>query len=350
MKATMGLSISDVHLTRAADTLLASHFCVQKGETVVLTTDDKTDPAIVDALVTCASRLGAKSCVLTFPQLPFQGALADPYITDPVLAATSNSDVWLDLSFPYMAGSKAFDAAMKQRRTRYLLLGDIGSAGFARLYGRIDFDRLFELQLAIDRFFVEAQGKTGRITSPTGTDIEFVVGKPATKKERYAKHPGSQTVPGSAIFYPELDSVRGVIALEAIFHEFYTPLQTPLMLEIDGKIRSLKGAVSDTRVADRSLRRAGGGEYGHVIHLTVGLHPCARTTGHSFIEDIRTVGTNAIGLGLPWWVPGGGENHPDGVVNNQSLWIDGVQVVDQGRLVHPGPAADLLADLAPIFD
>lgn len=344
----MGLSISDVHLARAADTLLGGHFCVQKGETVVLTADDRTDTAILDALVTGAARHGAKPCVLTFPQLPFQGALADPYITDPVLAATANSDVWLDLTFPYMAGSKAFDAAMKQRRTRYMLLGDIGAAGFARLYGRVDFDRLFELQLAVDRFFVEAQGKAGRITSPAGTDIEFVVGKPATKKERYAKNPGSQTVPGSAIFYPELDSVRGVIALESIFHEYYTPLQTPLKLEIDGKIRALDGAAADVRVADRSLRRAGGGEYGHVIHLTIGLHPCAVISGRSFIEDIRAVGANAIGLGLPWWLPGGGENHPDGVVTDQSMWIDGVQVVDRGRLVHPGPAAELLAGFAPL--
>lgn len=345
----MGIFNCDVHLARAADVLLASHFCVQKGESVLLTADNRTDPLLIDALALGAARLGAKPCVMSIPQLPFQGALADPFISDPLLAATSNCDVWLDLTFPYMAGSHAFDGAMKSKRTRYLLLGDIGSAGFARLYGRVDFDQLFELQIAADNFFAAAQGKQCKITSPLGTDITFTMAKPATRKERFAKAPGSQTVPGSAIFYPELDSVRGVIALESVFHEYYTPLRTPLMLDVDGKVRSVQGEQADVRVMDRSLRRAGGGEYGHVIHLTVGLHPCAVATGRSFIEDIRVVGVNAVGLGLPWWLPGGGENHPDGVVSNQSMWIEGVQVVDGGRLLQPAGAAELSSRLSPLY-
>ena len=49
----------------------------------------------------------------------------------------------------------------------------------------------------------------------------------------------------------------------------------------------------------------------------------------------------AAGLGLPWWVPGGGENHPDAVVTEQSIWIDGAPVVADGSFVEPE-----LADLA----
>jgi 2,5-dihydroxypyridine 5,6-dioxygenase len=46
-------------------------------------------------------------------------------------------------------------------------------------------------------------------------------------------------------------------------------------------------------------------------------------------------GNNAIGLGIPWWLPGGGENHPDAVVLSQSMWIDGKPVVRDGSLVPP---------------
>jgi 2,5-dihydroxypyridine 5,6-dioxygenase len=345
----MGNFNCDVHLSRAADVLLRRHFCVARGESVLLTADNRTDAALVDALSLAAARIGAKVSVMSIPQLPFQGSLADPYMSDALPAAAANCDVWLDLAFPYLAGSKAFDEAMKAKRTRYMLLGDIGPAGFARMYGCVDFELLFQMQAATDQFLAEAEGKSGRITSPLGTDIRFVIGKPATKKERYATAPGSQTVPGSAIFYPELESVTGVIVLESIFHEYYTRLRTPITLEVNGKIRAVRGEAADVVVTDRALRRAGGGEYGHVIHLTIGLHPAAVATGQSFIQDIRVQGANAIGLGLPWWLPGGGENHPDGVITNQSMWIDDMQVVDHGRLVHPPHAAAVLQELIPVY-
>jgi leucyl aminopeptidase (aminopeptidase T) len=339
--------LSDAASLRAVHVLLHEHFCVQRGENVVLTTDDRTDTALVRAIADGANALGAKVTVLAFPQLPFQGALADPWIPDPVTAAVCESDVWFDLSFPYMAGSGTFDKALERKRTRYLLLGDVDAAGFGRLYGTTDFDKLFALQSAADQLFAAAQGKAGRITSPAGTDIRFVVGKPATVKHRRATQPGAQTVPGSAIFYPELESVKGTIVLESIFHEYYTALREPLVMEVEGTVRSVAGG-SEAVVLDRSLRRAGGGKYGHVIHLTVGLNPGARMTGKSFVEDIRTVGCNAIGLGLPWWLPGGGENHPDGVVRRQSLWIGGELLVENGLPVAGHPLAELLRDASPV--
>jgi len=45
-------------------------------------------------------------------------------------------------------------------------------------------------------------------------------------------------------------------------------------------------------------------------------------------------GCDAVGMGLPWWVPGGGENHPDAVMGQQSIWLDGELLVDCGRVVE----------------
>ena len=94
---------------------------------------------------------------------------------------------------------------------------------------------------------------------------------------------------------------------------------------------------------DRALRRAGRGGYGHVIHFSYGFHPAARFRGSCFVEDIRVGGCNAIGLGTPWWAPGGGENHPDGIVARQSLSVGGLQVVEDGVLVGPEPLVALAA-------
>lgn len=338
----------DALLARAADLLCRDHFCIRSGESVLVTADGATDAAAVQAILNAAAVLGAKVATVTVPQLPFQGALADPYVPDPLAAAVRDCDVWFDLTFPYLAGSGAHRAAMAASRTRYVLIGDLGAGGLARLYGRADLDRLFDVQIELDRLIAEATGRPCRVTSPGGTDVSFTIAKPATEKLRHANRPGSQTVPGSAVIYPETDSVRGVVVTEAAFHEYYVALPEPIRLEVDGMIRKVEGGGREGRVMDRALRRAGGGKYGGIIHFSHGFHPAARFGGRSFIEDIRVVGSDAIGLGLPWWVPGGGENHPDAVVASHSLWIDGEALVRDGELVAPGELADKAAALRPL--
>ncbi|VTU37636.1 hypothetical protein H4CHR_04221 [Variovorax sp. PBS-H4] len=329
-------------IDRALDTLVVRQFAVRPGTVVLITADEASDRILVDRLSARACEAGAVASVLDLPRLPLQGLLADPHIPPDAAAAFGACDVWFDLTFPYLAGSTPFARAMENGRTRYLLLGDVRLDGLARLYGSVDYDALFDLQEEADRMLRDAQGQWGRITTPLGTDIEFRIGKPATRKTRQAIGPGAQTVPGSAIFYPEVETVRGTIALEAAFHDHYERLSRPLLLEIDGRIRRV-GPGPCREPMERALRRAGGGEFGQVIHLTIGLNPMAADQGQSFIEDIRAVGRNAIGLGLPWWVPGGGENHPDGIVTRQSLWLAGQPVLADGRPVAGHPLAALLA-------
>ena len=60
-------------------------------------------------------------------------------------------------------------------------------------------------------------------------------------------------------------------------------------------------------------------------------------------------GYNAIGLGLPFWVPGGGENHPDCVISMQSLWIEGRQILSDGVIVAPTHLAEMAQALRPLY-
>jgi leucyl aminopeptidase (aminopeptidase T) len=270
-------------------------------------------------------------------QLPYQGKLADPYIPQAVSQAVAASDVWFDMTFPYMAGSSTHDKAMKAGRARYLLVGDANAASLQRLYGTVELDTLFAMQSALDDLVAASAGASCRVSAPGGSDFTFRLGKPGGRKVRHAERPGTSTIMGSCIFYPEPESVRGVIALDAMFHEYYALLAEPIRLHVDGEIRKVEHVREHADVTERALRRAAGGSYGRVIHLTCGFHPAARFSGRSFIEDIRSVGANAIGLGVPWWEPGGGENHPDGVITRQSVWVGGEAIVQDGRIV--GPAA-----------
>jgi 2,5-dihydroxypyridine 5,6-dioxygenase len=323
----------------AARVLVSDQFCIQRGETVIVTADGATDRSAIEAILAAASAMGAKALLMLIPRLPYQGKLADPYIPDAVASAVASSDVWFDMTFPYMAGSSAHDQAMKAGRVRYLLLGDVNAGALQRLYGAIPLDTLFEVQSKSDDLVVKSAGAPCRVTAASGTDITFRLGKPGGKKRRHANVPGTSTIMGSCIFYPEPESVRGVIALDAIFHEYYCVIPAPIRLHIDGDIREIEHIKDHAFITERSLRRAANGNYGRVIHLTCGFHPAARFTGRSFIEDIRSMGANAIGLGVPWWEPGGGENHPDGVITRQCMWIDGEQVVKDGRFAGPADLA-----------
>jgi 2,5-dihydroxypyridine 5,6-dioxygenase len=339
-------------LGRAARTLIAQQFDVKPGEGVLVSADAQTEPALIAAITEAALEARARPVTVTIPQLPFQGALADPHLPDLLGAAAAAADVWLDLCFPYLAGSTLHDAAMKAGRARYALIATSGAASFARLYGGVDFAALMDYQMALVEYLDTMAGARVRFTCPSGTDVSFTLDELKLRRERVARSPGMHTVPGAQSLYPTRSSVTGKIVLRALFDEHYRLLRRPISLEIDQKIRSFSGAGGEDKPGfERALRRAAGGrDMGSLIHFTVGFHPAARITGEHFIEDIRAFGTNAIGMGLPWWEEGGGENHPDGVVMDQSLWIDGELIVDSGEVVGPKALAVLYQRVQPAFD
>lgn len=342
------MSVAGPELATAADVLLRDYMVLKPGDSVLITADTATDMAAAQAIMNAASVTGAKPSLLVIPQLPFQGALADPYVPPALAAAADSSSVWIDLTFPYLAGAHVQDEAMKTGRVRYLLGGDMGAGGLVRLFGKVDLDRYYAVHQGFDELVHGAIGKSVRITDELGSDVSFTLAKPGFRKPRRAEAPGMYLVPGSCTMFPELESVRGEIHVRAAFHEYYTPLSPPLVFRVDGRIKELAGGGNERRIMDRALRRAADGQYGHVIHFTHGIHPAARVTGSSFIEDMRATGNNAVGFGVPWWLPGGGENHPDAIVSMQSIWIDGRQIVDRGQIVAPAPLARLSDALAPI--
>lgn len=332
-------------LLRAAETLLVDLMCAQRGEQVLITADTATDPQVPQALFATAERLGAQALISTAAQLPFQGSLADPYIPKAQAALVKTCDIWVDCAFPYFAGSHAHDEAMKSQRVRYMLGGDMDAGAFQRLFGAIDLDPYFEMQNAFDEIF--AEGKPCRITEPRGTDVRFTLGKRGLSKPRHADKPGMYLVPGTCSIAPQIETVKGEIIVTHSFHEFYEPLSSPVTLTVDGPIRKVSGGGASRFPLERALLRAGGGKYGSVIHFAQGMHPGARMTGRCFVEDIRAMGSNAVGLGIPWWEPGGGENHPDAVLTEQSVWVGGEKVIEDGIVVGPPKLAALANRLAP---
>ena len=163
-------------LAHAADVLAREMMCIQPGESVLVTTDTGSDMIAVQAVQDAAYRLGAKVATITLaPPVPFQGALADEYLPDHVKAATNTCDVWIDLCMPYLAGSKAYDTAVNNDRTRYFLGADIGSEEMVRLLGKVDLDQLFAFGDAFSEVIAKHGGKECHITNDAGTDVTFTL-------------------------------------------------------------------------------------------------------------------------------------------------------------------------------
>lgn len=322
-------------LVHAVDTLVGDYLRIAPDEDVVVTADTGSDGHLIEALLDGIRRRGARPTAVLIPKLPYQGGLADGHIPAACGRAVERADVWIDATFPYMAGSAIHDALLQKGRTRYLLLGDPSSESFVRLFGDIDFDLYHEAQTAFDDVFGRALGKICRITCPRGTDVSFKLARSGLKKPRRATEPGMYVVPGSCSIAPDIETVEGRIVIGAVFHTFYEALGDPIEIEVRGGIKGIRGAGASAIAFEKAVRRAVSDGMGSVIHFTHGLSPAARVTGRSFVEDMRAIGNNAVGFGIPWWEPGGGENHPDGVVLGHSVWIEDQQVIDRGRIVWP---------------
>jgi 2,5-dihydroxypyridine 5,6-dioxygenase len=334
----------DPKVHAAAQVLIADHMRVKPGEGVLITTDVHGDALVASALVNASVAVGAHPVIAQIPRLPLQGKLADSHLPDTVRAAMAASDCWIDLTHPYIAGSEAHDTAVKAGRTRCLVAGGMDATALAHLYAGVPLDPLYGLQQRFDTLVAEATGKMCRVADDRGTDVTFVMGKATGSKPRHAEKLGATySLPGSVVMYPDLASVRGIIVIVCAMHDWYGALERPLTLDVDGRIRGIREHGPDAALLDRALRRAGGGDYGHVIHFSYGMHPSARWRGHCFVEDIRVIGASAIGFGRPWWEAGGGENHPDGLLFRQNLWIDGHAIVRDGLVVGPEPLASAAA-------
>jgi leucyl aminopeptidase (aminopeptidase T) len=324
-------------LERAVDTLVRKSFAVREGEGVLLTADTRTDTALLDAVARGVLRAGGRPTITISPLLPFQGGLSDPYVPEHLKAAMAASDVWLDFCFPYHAGSGAHSEAMAKKRVRYSLLAMPNLESFERLFGGLDWEALIEFNVAFSEFVQASAGKKVRFTCPLGTDVSFELGEMKVPRRRVNDQPGMYTVPGTQSFYPVKNSVRGTIMLSALFDEYYRGLAKPIRIEADGNIVRFSGGGAEDRPSfERALNRANNmNGYGGFVHFTYGFHPAAMLTQRYFIEDIRVPGSNAIGMGLPWWEPGGGENHPDGIVLDQSLWVGDEPIAEAGSFVGP---------------
>lgn len=332
----------DYELQKAADTLIKDVFAVKKGETVVLTGDSLSCRPVIDAVASSVYAAGGLPMILTFPAPDGVGQAADPKLPiEPLTAAVSNCDVWIEFNQKWLLYSTPYQRAIAtNKKLRYMCLVEFTEDVLIRTLSDIDIAKLRNfMEAAAER---NRHAKEIRMTTPAGTDVSF------TTDPRHvvsvdagdATKSGVYMMLGQLNVVPEFGSVNGTI----VFDGTVTPPlgrspDVPVKLTVkDSVIEKIEGG-SDAAEYERWLRDFDDPGMLKMAHVAYGFNPGAKLSGN-VVEDERVWGVTEWGIGYVSPTVGGpdgqaAKSHTDGICLNSSVWLDGKQMMHEGTVIDP---------------
>lgn len=338
----------DLELARASYKLMHDLIEVKPGESVLITIDSVADFRVAEELAKAAVILGGKVMVAWHSTPKGYGAVTMPYLPDPLIAGAAKTDVWVELNEQWLLYSPIWDEAVTNGRTRQIQLGGLGVDRITRCIGDTDIPTLKAFQDTLADMTRKA--KRGRITNAAGTDISFEISpdRPVTNEISYA-NPGVHFLVGQIGWAPIEETINGVIAFDGTISGGGDAdlgfLTEPLLYIVkEGRIQEIKGG----RQADilRKYYESLNDENMYLsAHVCYGVLPNAKL-GECTVENERVWGSTQWGFGHQGSCFTGGAprvavSHIDGICLDCSVWLDDVQIMDNGRFIHP-----VLAELA----
>ncbi len=337
------MSLYEYELGKAADTLTRELFALKPGETFVITADTESDRRVVDATARAAFAVGAKPLVIWTASPLGVGKAADPMLPVEALAATlSKADAWVEFNNQWLLYSTAYDMAVAANdKLRHLCLVGMNVDMMIRCIGRVNYPVLGEFLSVLRDVTMEA--KEMRMTTPAGEDLTFRNSDDPnhlfTFATGYAETPGSHMMAGQISWTPELDSVNGHLVFDGSLVPPLGKLTAPIDLTLEkGSITHIAGG-NEAREFEAWLKAFNHPQMLKVAHASWSFHPGAKLTG-DIVEDERVWGSTEWGIGnigpsliAPAGIPG--PSHTDGICLNTSAWVDGKQIMDEGRMTHP---------------
>jgi len=330
----------EYELGRAAYKIASELFKLKPDETFVVTADTESDRRSVDAMATAAFSMGAKPMVIWTPAPLGVGKAADPMLpVEALTALLKTADAWAEFNNKYLLYSTPFEVAMREnKKLRYMNLSGMNVDMLVRTIGRVDMKALSEFQGKLANMLKVA--KRIRLTSPAGEDVEmdFDPKGPVVNDVGFADTPGphflsGQLTPGYS------SSVNGLIVFDGSVVPPIGLVKEPIKLYVrKGRVEKLEGG-KDALALDSWLNSFQDPSMFRVAHLSFGTNPGAKLTGN-IVEDERVWGSTEWGLGYvgPDLTNDGSPitaaSHTDGTCLNTSVYLDDVQVFDNGKLVH----------------
>ena len=327
-------------LQRAADKLINEMFQLKEGENVVISADTSSSMEVVDAVASSARAAGGRVMVVTFPTPGGVGQAADPDIpVDAFTAAVKVADVWIELNHQWLIYSTPYTIAEKEnKKLRYLCMDDFTPEVLMRIIGSVDCKSLKEFQLAAHDMHKKA--KKVRATTTAGTDVEFDIDPSYVFTCDYGETnvPGMHMCPGQLNVIPKFGTVNGTIVFDgSITPPFGRKVSEPVKLTVENsKIVKIEGG-SDATMFEKWLKDFNDEGMLKMAHMAYGFNPGAQLTGN-VVEDERIWGCTEWGIGFvsAEEAPPYGQNavsHSDGICLSTSVWLDGHQIMKDGKIV-----------------
>lgn len=335
-------STFEYELTKAAYLLAKDMFCLQPGETFIITCDTQTEMRVVQAVAGAAHTVGAKPMVITLASPLGVGKAADPMLpVEALTAALTEADAWVEFNEQWLLYSTPFERAMaKNPRLRYMCLVGMSVDMMVRLVARVDMPLLSEFMHKVTAMTQKTHSM--HITTPAGNDLSFNLlpeERSVSCDDGLSNTPGMHFLGGQISFIPDFKSINGKLVFDGTIAPPCGFLTEPVFIDVvAGKAVKIYGGKKADEFR-RWLESFDDPNMFRLAHGCYGLNPGAKLTGN-VLEDERVWGCTEWGLGYLSAVdapPDGiqAKSHCDGICLNSSIWLDDYQIMDKGAIVHP---------------
>ena len=332
----------EYELGKAADILTRELFKLKPGETFVITADTESDLRVVNATARAAFTVGAKPMVILLASPLGVSEAADPMLPVESLAgALKGADAWVEFNNEWLLYSTPYNIAVKEnKKLRYMNLVGMNPDMMVRCIGRVNYPVLGEFMEKVHKMTMNT--KHFRMTTPAGQDLEFDYDpdRVTSLSKGYADVPGTHMLAGQIAWAPKFDSINGVIVFDGSLVPPFRKLEEPIRLTIEkATIVKVEGG-NEAREFEQWMDSWNHSQMRRLAHVSWAWHPGAKLTG-DIVEDERVWGATEWGIGAvgPLFSKTGeyiaAPSHTDGICMNTSAWLDGVQLLDEGKVVHP---------------
>ncbi len=317
-------------MREGAEIIVRSCAGVQPGHQVVVVADEGL-LAIAGAVSIAAMDAGGLTTVI----VPPERSIDDEEPTPPVAAAMRESDVI------FMPVARALDHTRATHDAIRAGARVVSMTAFTERMMRegglfTDFRSRRPVCHALAEGLTAAD--TVRVRTVRGTDLVFSVrGRHGNAHSCLLDGPGFTAVPNiEANIAPVEGTTQGTLVVDGSIPYYGIGVLTePVTLEIlDGSVGPIRGGDQAIFLEDLLARQDDAAVY-NIAQFAMGLNPdCTELTGE-MLNDEGVDGTIHIGVGTS--ANRGGtvraRTHFDAIVREPSVWLDGDQILDSGRLV-----------------
>lgn len=331
----------EFELQKAADRLIREILQVREGEIVVVTADTSSNESVINTTAASIYAAGGKPMVITTATPGGVGKAADRDLPVEALgAALEHADVWIEYNKQWLLYSTPFEMAFtNNKKIRYINLVEMNPDLMIRNIGNVNMPLLSEFMHKFEA--MNKSTKVYRVKTPNGTDLTYRTNPNhlVCCDAGEASKPGIYMMPGQLNIVPEFDSVQGTLVFDGSLVPPFRLLDAPVKLTIENStIVKVEGG-RQAEEFENWLKSFDDPNMLKLAHMAYGLNPGARLTG-DIVEDERVWGCVEWGIGYvsPIDAPPAGQDaksHCDGICLNSSVWLDDVQVIDNGKFIHP---------------